>query len=389
MDIQIPTNHGLVKRMNAEGYLMMMLIAFGASVIATRLFLDLTGYPQLGGGTFHFAHLLWGGLLLFAGALLPLIFLNRVMYTISAIMTGIGVGLFIDEVGKFITATNDYFFPLAAPIIYVFFVGTVLLYLTVRTKREKGARTGLYAVVERLSDVIDHNLDTRERQHSINRLNAILNDKSATEDMRVLAMHLLEVMNDPSLSVIPLQVSWWERLRIGFEAFEKRYLKRGFLRALIGVLLILFSISSLLALTVTVLVLIDPSTRDSFLANALLDADPRFSGPTALLWEFVLIAVQGLIGFIVLVSGLFILLGRDDFGTRMAFVALIINLLTVNLLTFYYEQFAAVLATFFQVVLIAAITRYRQRFINKTETAEVLSKLVTPPVTPDVKSVAS
>ncbi|KXK22766.1 MAG: hypothetical protein UZ15_CFX003000916 [Chloroflexi bacterium OLB15] len=386
MDTQIRTNHGLVKRNYAEGYLLMMLIAFGASVMGTRLFLELTGYPQLGGGTFHFAHLLWGGLLLFAGALLPLIFVNRVMYTISAIMTGLGVGLFIDEVGKFITATNDYFFPLAAPIIYVFFVGTVILYLIVRGRREQGPRTALYAVLDHLSDVIDHDLDSRERQHMMGWLNATLNNRSATDDMRVLAMHLLEVMNDPALDIYPRRESWWERLGAALVKFEQRYLRRTLMRFLTGILLIIFSISSLLALTVTVLALIDPATRDSFLAGALLDADPRFSGPYALLWEMVLIALQGLIGLIAMLSGISILLGRDDIGTRVAFVALIINLTTVNLLTFYYEQFAAVLATIFQVALILVLMRYRQRFILKTKTTEVLSKLVTQPVMPEINA---
>lgn len=389
MDTQIRTNHGLVKRNYAEGYLLMMLIAFGASVMGTRLFLELTGYPQLGGGTFHFAHLLWGGLLLFAGALLPLIFVNRVMYTISAIMTGLGVGLFIDEVGKFITATNDYFFPLAAPIIYVFFVGTVILYLIVRGRREQGPRTALYAVLDHLSDVIDHDLDSRERQHMMGWLNATLNNRSATDDMRVLAMHLLEVMNDPALDIYPRRESWWERLGAALVKFEQRYLRRTLMRFLTGILLIIFSISSLLALTVTVLALIDPATRDSFLAGALLDADPRFSGPYALLWEMVLIALQGLIGLIAMLSGISILLGRDDVGTRVAFVALIINLTTVNLLTFYYEQFAAVLATIFQVALILALMRYRQRFILKTKTTEVLSKLVTQPVMPEINASGS
>ena len=48
----------------------------------------------------------------------PLLFANRWALGTSAVLAGIGVGLFIDEVGKFLTQTNDYFFPPAAPIIY-------------------------------------------------------------------------------------------------------------------------------------------------------------------------------------------------------------------------------------------------------------------------------
>ncbi len=34
------------------------------TVIATRVYLELTGYPQLGNSVLHIAHALWGGLLL-------------------------------------------------------------------------------------------------------------------------------------------------------------------------------------------------------------------------------------------------------------------------------------------------------------------------------------
>ena len=43
---------------------------------------------------------------LFIAALVPLIIANRRVYLVGAILGGIGVGLFIDEVGKFITAGN-------------------------------------------------------------------------------------------------------------------------------------------------------------------------------------------------------------------------------------------------------------------------------------------
>src|SRR5512136_725927 len=126
----------LIRREAAEHYLLMTLLGFAASVILTRTFLELTGYPQLGSSQLHIAHVLWGGLLLYIAALLPLILVNRWALTTSAILNGIGVGLFIDEVGKFITRDNDYFYRPAAPIIYAFFLLSVLLFLYVQKPRQ-------------------------------------------------------------------------------------------------------------------------------------------------------------------------------------------------------------------------------------------------------------
>ncbi len=130
----------LVKREGAESYLLYSLLSFAASVSLTRLFLELTGYPQLGNSELHIAHVLWGGLLLFIAALLPLLLANRWVYTVGGMLGGAGVGLFIDEVGKFITQSNDYFYPPAAPIIYAFFLLVVLLYLRVRRTASEDPR---------------------------------------------------------------------------------------------------------------------------------------------------------------------------------------------------------------------------------------------------------
>ncbi len=121
-----------LQRDAAEQYIFLILLSFGGSVSLTRLFLTLTGYPQIGGGELHIADVLWGGLLLYAAALLPLLFANRGIYTAGAILAGTGVGLFIDEVGKFITRQNDYFFPIAASLIYVLFLLTIVVFLHIR-----------------------------------------------------------------------------------------------------------------------------------------------------------------------------------------------------------------------------------------------------------------
>ena len=94
----------LVRRIYSERYLLITLVSFALSVSAIRFFLEITGYPQIGSDELHFAHVLWGGLLLFASSLLPLIFVNKRILDISALLSGTGVGLFIDEVGNFIEA---------------------------------------------------------------------------------------------------------------------------------------------------------------------------------------------------------------------------------------------------------------------------------------------
>ena len=102
------------------------LIIAVATILVVRSVLSAMGWPQLGGGPIHFAHLLWGGLGMVIALVLFMSMEARIWRVLAVLAAGIGFGLFIDELGKFITSDNNYFFRPAIAIVYVVFVVLVL-----------------------------------------------------------------------------------------------------------------------------------------------------------------------------------------------------------------------------------------------------------------------
>jgi hypothetical protein len=113
-----------------DNYLDIFFVSAVTSVLVTRFYLRLTNYFQLSYEKLHFAHVLWGGLFMTVAILLLLTYYtNRTIRHLAAVFGGLGFGLFIDELGKFITKDNNYFFQPTIAIIYAIFV---ILYLSIR-----------------------------------------------------------------------------------------------------------------------------------------------------------------------------------------------------------------------------------------------------------------
>jgi hypothetical protein len=155
-----------VRNVEAEDLFEIFLVAAVSAVLGIRLFLRLTGYPQLGGDTLHIAHMLWGGLLMLAALVLLLGFLGAAQRRLAALLGGLGFGAFIDELGKYITADNDYFFQPAVALIYVTFVLLYIVFHALRPRQLTGTERVANAL-ELLHEAVRHDLDAAERQHAL------------------------------------------------------------------------------------------------------------------------------------------------------------------------------------------------------------------------------
>jgi len=111
-----------IRDANGADMLEMFLVFAIATILVTRGFLALMGWPQLGGGGLHIAHMLWGGLGMLVALILLFSFWSPALRNGAAVVGGIGFGLFIDELGKFITSDNNYFFQPTIAVIYVVFI---------------------------------------------------------------------------------------------------------------------------------------------------------------------------------------------------------------------------------------------------------------------------
>lgn len=153
------------------------LISAVVAILGIRLFLALTHYPQIGGRIIHVAHMLWGGLFMLVSIILLLTFLSRSTRKLAAVVGGLGFGTFIDELGKFITRDNNYFFQPVFSIIYIIFV---ILYIGIYALEKYwrlSPKEYLSNSVEFIKEAIIKDLDTEEKKLALNLL--LLSDRNS------------------------------------------------------------------------------------------------------------------------------------------------------------------------------------------------------------------
>jgi hypothetical protein len=165
-------------------YLELFLVFAVIAIFLIRLFLVVTGYPQLGGAKLHIAHMLWGGLLMLISIFLILVFIGKRAEKIAAIIGGLGFGTFIDEVGKFVTQDNNYFFQPSVAIMYVIFILIFLIVRGIQTGRTYSSREFLLNTLREMEEVVLHDMDKEERDRALSFLEKSKSDEPLAASLK-------------------------------------------------------------------------------------------------------------------------------------------------------------------------------------------------------------
>jgi hypothetical protein len=216
-----------------------------AGVLGNRFFLVLTGYPQLGNGTLHISHAIWGGLMMVTAIVVALSFIAPGTRAFVAVVGGAGFGWFVDELGKFITRDVNYFFRPTLALIYVVFISMYLVFRSLARRRFR-ADEALLNALEALKSAAIGRLDEPTRLEALALLDHTCTDEGLVPKVRDLLHHVATIP-----APVPVRAT---RLAEGFRRAYERWADRRSFAYTVGAffsLLAVFDVGQVLALKLT------------------------------------------------------------------------------------------------------------------------------------------
>ncbi|ADB51546.1 hypothetical protein [Conexibacter woesei] len=319
-----------------------LLITAVTTVLFIRTQLWLTNYPQLGGHGLHIAHLLWGGMFMLVAIALLLTFLGRPVRQRAAIVGGVGFGFFIDELGKFITSDNNYFYKPAAALIYLIFV--VLFVLARWAQRSSGLTRDerIANAIDLLGEASGQRLDERRRAEALALLDGVEDDDPMVAPLRSLLIASASTERRPP--------SFFERAAAAVRAAEERLTASPHFPTVLCTVFAVWALISFL-------------TAAELALSLLLElggAHPGFVGDGVDNLRFVNVAsiAASLVAAVLVAHGIVRERAGDRNGAITAFQrALLISILVVQVFSFYESQFGAVFGLAVDLLLLLGVRR--------------------------------
>lgn len=324
-----------IRNMDAGDLLETVLVSAISSIFLIRFYLHVTGYPQLGNQHFHFAHMLWGGFFMLIALVLLLSFMGTKNRFIAAIIGGIGFGFFVDELGKFITRDNNYFFQPTIALLYLIFLLLFFLFRLIERARIPTQKEYLMNALELLKEAVLNDMDTEEKKVLDSYLKHAKTYHYLTDDLQEISRKIVTV-NPPKTSPF---IRWYHS--------TKRAVNQCIHSSIFREITILFFIgNSLIAMTKGVFILWTVKhVGQTFFQNL-----PSLYTFTAL-GQFLSISISTVLAIL----GIFSL----QFSRLRAFIffrySILVTIFVTQFFSFYQNQFQAVMTLLLNVLLLIGI----------------------------------
>lgn len=218
------------RNVRARDHLELFLISAVSSLLLLRLYLHITGYPHIGGDFFHISHMLWGGALMLSAIVMVLSFLGARVQRLAALVGGIGFGIFIDELGKFITKDNDYYFSPTIGLIYATFIILYLVFNFLSRANQLTAIEYELNALNQFEETVLHDMDSLEKQ----RIHKLLTRADQKSPITKALMQLLTTVD----TVPPRQPHPFNRLLAKLDKQYKHFWALRNSSRLIGILFV-------------------------------------------------------------------------------------------------------------------------------------------------------
>lgn len=339
----------LIRDHDAGRHVETFFVSAVAAVLGIRFWLQVTGYPRVEGYGLHIAHMLWGGLLMLAALLVLLSYLDRASVRTAAVLGGLGFGTFLDEVGKFVTQDNDYFYRPAVAIMYGVLVTAFLAARWAREHRRFSREEWLVNALRETENVALHDLDPDERRRAL-----VFLDRSDPANPLVAALR--RALRDAPVVPGPSPGIAARLARAARATYRRLVGHRWFSRGLILFFVVQLALKLLYGFALFVYLRVE-SSRSTVLA-VLARLTNRLESPTFAEW-----AELGAS----LLSGLFVLAGvaalrRSRLAAlRMFQRSILVTLLLTQVFMFYLEQFSALTGFALNLLILVALNYMVER----------------------------
>ena len=311
---------------DAGDFIEYFLISAVTSILIIRSFLYFTGFPQLGGNDFHIAHMLWGGILMTVALLSLFVFLNKEVKNFASIIGGVGFGAFIDELGKFITKDNNYFYQPTAALIYVIFIFLYLAFRLIEKHKLFTREEYLINGLEMVKEAVLNDMNADEKKQAIEYLG-----KSGSRNAFVQSLLFMLKRERPVIASRPHLILRWI---IFFRKIYHGLLKTKWFLNFVVIFFVAKSIFYILVMFITIAAIFVPSIDVQFRQI-----------------EFLSSIISGLL----VVMGVLHLRKSRLVGYVFFKRSVLVSIFLTQVFSFYSDQFLAVIGLGFNIFLLAVL----------------------------------